>query len=406
MLDKIKDAIEDIKKGKMVIVVDDDDRENEGDLIMAAEKITPEKINFMTKKGRGLICAPIDIDRANKLNLGPMVGENTDKYGTAFTVSVDSKKGTTTGISAEDRSNTIKELMEKDVSGSDFRKPGHIFPLIAKSGGVLERAGHTEAAVDLAKLAGLKPGGVICEILNEDGTMARLPQLKKIAQKYDLKIISIEDMIKYRKQTEKMVRRLKTAKMPTKYGDFMIYSYENDIDNEEHVALVKGDIKGKEDVLVRVHSECLTGDVFGSKRCDCGNQLHAAMAMIEEEGQGAIIYLRQEGRGIGLNHKIHAYNLQDQGFDTVEANNELGFKDDLREYGVGAQIIADLGLTTIKLLTNNPRKIVGLNGYGIKVTERMPLKVGWNKENEKYLKTKEEKLGHILNINEEKNKKK
>lgn len=395
MFDSIKDAIEDLKAGKVIIVVDDENRENEGDFVALAEKATPEVINFMVKEGRGLVCAPITKEKAEKLQLNLMSDVNTDSHGTAFTVSID-HVDTTTGISAQERSRTIQRLAEDDVVPSEFKRPGHIFPLIAKDGGVLRRAGHTEAAVDLATLAGAKPAGVICEIMNEDGTMARVPELRKIADKFNLKLITIEDLIKYRRMHEKLVNREVEIKLPTSFGDFKAVAYTNVIDGREHVALVKGEIDPHEPVLVRVHSECLTGDVFGSHRCDCGPQLEAALKQIEEEGKGILLYMRQEGRGIGLLNKLKAYKLQEQGYDTVEANHKLGYPADLRDYGIGAQILSDLGVRKMRLLTNNPRKIKGLSGYDIELVERVPIKMKPNKDNEKYLQTKKEKLGHLF----------
>ncbi len=401
MLDRIQDAIEDIKNGKMVIVVDDENRENEGDLILAGEKVSYEAINFMAKYGRGLICVPITETRARELELGQMVQQNTDSHGTAFTVSVDSLEGTTTGISIADRVKTIEDLGDRNKEGKDFKRPGHIFPLVARNGGVIVREGHTEAAVDLAKLAGLKPYGVICEILKEDGTMARLDDLKIFAKEHGLKVISIEDLVKYRKSHDKLVERVADADMPTEWGKFTMYGYDNELDDKEHIALVKGDVEGKENVLTRIHSECFTGDVLGSRRCDCGPQLHASMVKIEEEGEGIVLYLRQEGRGIGLFNKMKAYQLQDEGLDTVEANERLGFEADLRDYVIASQILKDLGVKSVRLMTNNPRKINGLRGYGIDVKERKEIEIKPKSENARYLRTKKEKLGHMLKLDEE-----
>lgn len=397
MFNTIEEAIEDLKMGKPVIVVDDEDRENEGDFVALAEKTTPEIINFMATHGRGLICAPITEERASELQLNPMVENNTDRHGTAFTVSID-EVSTSTGISAYERAKTVEALVNPNSKPGDFRRPGHIFPLIARKGGVLRRTGHTEAAVDLAILCGAKPAGVICEIMNEDGTMARVPQLTKIAEELDLKLITIKDLISYRTKNERLVQKAAEAQLPSEYGDFRIIAYTNNVDGKEHLALVKGEIIPDEPVLVRVHSECLTGDVFGSHRCDCGPQLHAALRQIDEAGKGVLVYMRQEGRGIGLINKLKAYQLQEQGYDTVEANEKLGFPADLREYGIGAQILRDLGVTKMKLLTNNPRKIKGIEGYGLEVVERVPLQVGKVEENERYLQTKKSKLGHLLNM--------
>ena len=398
-LSEIREVIKDIKAGKFIILVDDEDRENEGDLIMAAEKVTPEAINFMTKHARGLICMPVAGHRLDELEIPMMVGDNTARYGTAFTVSVDAKtRGATTGISAYDRAVTVKAMIDPSTTSKDMGKPGHIFPIRARDGGVLVRAGHTEATVDLAKLAEMYPAGVLCEIMNEDGTMARLPQLEVLAEKFELKIASIADLIAYRRRHEKLVCKVAEAVLPTRYGEFKTIAYKSDIDTDEHVALVMGDLSGEEPVLVRVHSECLTGDVFGSLRCDCGEQLSMAMESIAKEGRGVLLYMRQEGRGIGFHNKIRAYELQDKGMDTVEANVSLGFAPDPRDYGIGAQILADLGLHNIRLLTNNPKKRIGLEAYGLKVTETLPIISMPNRYNINYLKTKEEKMGHQLGI--------
>lgn len=397
----IEEAIEEIRLGKIIVVVDDEDRENEGDLLMAAEKATPEAINFMAKFGRGLICMPIAGERLEELNIPHMVERNTDSHQTAFTVSIDALE-TTTGISAHERAQTILKVMDPNARALDFKRPGHVFPLKSQKGGVLRRAGHTEAAVDLAMMAGLSPAGVICEIMNDDGSMARVPELMAYVEEHDLKIITIADLIAYRRRTEILVEREAEAKLPTKYGEFKMVGYVNKLNGEHHVALVKGDVSSDEPVLVRVHSECLTGDAFGSLRCDCGEQYAAAMTRIEQEGRGVLLYMRQEGRGIGLINKIKAYALQDQGMDTVEANVALGFPEDMREYGIGAQILADLGVKNVRLMTNNPKKIRGLSGYGIEIVERVDIQMNHNEKNEYYLKTKVKKMGHIMEIEEEK----
>jgi len=398
IFNSIEDAIKSISLGEIIVVVDDEDRENEGDLICAAEAVTPDIINFMAKYGRGLICLPLDAETVKRLNLPLMVTNNNASMGTNFTVSIEASVGVTTGISAADRARTIKTAINPESTVKNIRSPGHVFPLLARQGGVLRRAGHTEAAVDLAHMAKMLPGGVICEIMNEDGTMARVPELKDFADHHGLKIITIKDLIEYRKRNETLVIKKAEALLPSKYGEFQVVGFQSILDDSDYVALVKGEWDKDEPVVVRVHSECLTGDVFGSFRCDCGPQLHAAMEMVEREGKGVILYLPQEGRGIGLINKLQAYKLQEEGADTVEANQKLGFKDDLRDYGMGAQMLYMLGVRRMKLMTNNPRKIVGVQGHGLEVVERVPLEIPSNPGNKKYMHTKKYKLGHILNI--------
>ncbi|MBU2602108.1 MAG: bifunctional 3,4-dihydroxy-2-butanone-4-phosphate synthase/GTP cyclohydrolase II [Actinobacteria bacterium] len=392
----VEEALDEIKAGRMVVVVDDEDRENEGDLTMAAQFVTPDAINFMATYGRGLICLALTPQRADKLNLHPMTRQNQSRFETAFTVSIEAREGVTTGISAADRARTVQVAIDPRSGPEDLVQPGHVFPLRARAGGVLERSGQTEAAVDLSRMAGLNPAGVICEIMNDDGTMARVPDLIPYCERHGIKLVTVADLIEYRRRTEQLVVRGAVAQLPTRWGTFTAYGYESLLDKEQHLAVVKGDVAGKENVLVRVHSECLTGDVLGSLRCDCGEQLAAAMEAIEREGSGVLVYMAQEGRGIGLLNKLRAYRLQEQGRDTVEANVELGFAADLRDYGIGAQILVDLGLTTIRLMTNNPRKLVGLDGYGLTVVGRVPLEIPPRDENLAYLQAKADKMGHIL----------
>jgi 3,4-dihydroxy 2-butanone 4-phosphate synthase/GTP cyclohydrolase II len=392
----IDEALAAVRQGRILVVVDDEDRENEGDFVMAAERVTPAAVNFLAREGRGLICAPLSAERATELGLEPMVVDNTALHETAFTVSVDLRHGTTTGISAADRAATIRALADPTTKPGDLARPGHVFPLVAKNGGVLRRAGHTEAAIDMARLAGLAPAAVLCEVIDDDGSMARLPRLIEIARRHDLPIITIEDLIKHRRRTEKLVVRLAETMLPTRYGEFRLILYGTTIKDEHHVALVRGDVAGKEDVLVRVHSSCFTGDVLGSLRCDCGEQLHQAMRQVAVEGEGVVLYMHQEGRGIGLVNKLKAYMLQDEGLDTVEANEHLGFRPDPRDYGLGCQILVDLGLTTLRLLTNNPQKRAAIEGYGLRITDHVPIETAPTEHNRRYLDTKRDKLGHLL----------